>query len=85
MTKKKTFASRMRFPQLAHTITTLYVIAHSNTDGKRVFSVCRKIDTDAWSQLSNNSLHVLLSRKINLNEPRYAFQPDIDLLNGQSL
>jgi len=47
MAKKKTFAGGMRFPHLAHLMTTLSVIAHSNDDSERVFSMCRKVDTDA--------------------------------------
>ena len=76
MAKQKTFAGGMRFPHLAHLMTTLSVIAHSNADSERVFSMCRKIDTDARSQLGNDTLRALL----NMDEPCYAFQPDSDLL-----
>ena len=47
MAKKKTFAGAMRFTHLAHLMTTLSVIAHSNADSERVFFMCHKIDTDA--------------------------------------
>ncbi|KAK2187492.1 hypothetical protein NP493_163g01049 [Ridgeia piscesae] len=82
MAKQKTFAGGMRFPHLAHLMTTLSVIAHSNADSERVFSICRKIDTDARSQLGNDTLRALLSCKINMDEPYYAFHPDSDLLKS---
>jgi len=58
---KKKFAGGMRFPNLAHLMTTLSVIADSNADSEHVFYICRKIDTDARSQLGNDTLHALLS------------------------
>ena len=80
MGKLKTFSGEPRFPLLGHLMTTLSVIAHSNADSERVFSMCRKIDTDARSQLGNDTLRALLSCKINTDEPCYAFVPDADLL-----
>ena len=74
---KKIFARRMRFPHLMYLMTTLSVIIHSNTDSGCVFSICRKINTDAQSQLGNDTLHALLSCKINMDEPCYAFQHDL--------
>ncbi|KAK2166898.1 hypothetical protein NP493_1299g00004 [Ridgeia piscesae] len=71
MAKKKTFAGAMRFTHLAHLITTLSVIAHSNAHSERVFSMCHKINTDARSQLGNDTLRALLSCKINMGEPCY--------------
>ena len=82
MAKKKTFAGALRFPHLAHFMTTLSVVAHSNADSERVFFICNKIDTDARSQLGNDNLHPLLSRKINIDEPCCAFQSDSDLLKS---
>jgi len=38
-------------------------VAHNNADNECIFSVCRKIDTDARSQLGNDILHTLLSCK----------------------
>jgi len=64
--KKKRFAGGMRFPGLAHLVTTLWMITHSNADSERVFFTRRKIDTDARSQLGNNTLQALLSCKINM-------------------
>jgi len=77
MVKKKTFAGGMHFPHLGYLMTALSVIAHNNADSERGFSVCRKIDTDARSQLGNDTLYALLSCKINMDEPCYAFQPAI--------
>ena len=82
MGKKKTFAGGVRFPHLARVMTTMSVIAHSNADSERVFSMCRKIDTDARSQLGNDTLRALLSCKINTDEPCYEFRPDSDLLKS---
>ena len=61
-------------------MTTLSVIAHSNADSERVFSMVRKIDTDSRSQLGNDTLRALLSVKINTDDPCYAFVPDKELL-----
>jgi len=36
---KKTFAGGMCFPHLAHLMTTLSVITHSNADSERVFEL----------------------------------------------
>ena len=36
---KKTFAGGIRFPYLAHLMTTLPVIAHSNSDSERIISI----------------------------------------------
>jgi len=63
-------------------MTTLSVIAHSNADGELVFSVCRKIDTDAPSQLCADTLHAVLLSKIYLDEPCYGFQPNNNLLKS---
>ena len=49
----------MHFQYLTHFMKTLSVIAHSNAGSERVFSVCRKIDTDAPSQLCNDTLHAV--------------------------
>ena len=65
MGKVKTFTGERRFPLLGRLMTILSVIAHSNADSERVFSMCRKIDTDARSQLGNDTLRALLSCKIN--------------------
>jgi len=55
--KKKTFAGGIRFQHLAHLMTTLSVIAHSNSDSECVISMCRKIDTNVLLQLSNDTAH----------------------------
>ena len=39
MGRKKTFVGAVRFSLLTHVITTLSVIAHSNADSERVFSM----------------------------------------------
>ena len=75
---KKTFADGVCFPHLAHLMTTLPMVAHSNADSERVFSICRKFDTDARSKLGNDTLSGLLSCKINMDEPCCAVQPDSD-------
>ena len=80
--RKKTFVGAVRFPLLTRAMTTLSVIAHSNADSERVFSMVRKINTDSRSQLSNDTLRVLLSCKINTDDPCYAFVPDKDLCNA---
>ena len=82
MAKKKPFAGGVCFPHLAHVMTTLSVIAQSNVDSERVLSMCRKIDTEARTQLGNDTLRALLSCKINTDERCYAFQPDSDLLKS---
>ena len=82
MGRKKTFVGAVRFPLLTRVMTTLSVIAHSNADSERVFSMVRKIDTDSRSQLGNDSLRALLSCKINTDDPCYAFVPDKDLCNA---
>ena len=61
---------------------SLSVIAHSNTDSERVFSMCRKIDTDSRSQFGNDTLRVLLSSKINTDDPCYSFVPEKDFLKS---
>jgi len=76
------FAGGMRFPRLAHLMTILTEMAHSNADSERVFSMCCKIDTDARSQLGTDTLHALLSCKISMDEPCYAFQADSYLLKS---
>ena len=48
----------------------------------RVFSMCLKIDTDSRSQLGNDTLHALLSCKINTDDPCYSFVPEKDLLKS---
>ena len=80
--KLKTFTGATRFPHFAHLMTSLSVIAHSNAESERVFSMCRKIDTDSRSQLGNDTLRALLSCKINRDEPCYSFVPDTDMLKG---
>ena len=71
-----------RFPLLARLMTTLSVITHSNAGNERVFSMCRKIDTDSRSQLGNNTLRALLSYKIKTDDPCYFFVPEKDLLKS---
>ena len=66
---KKTFAGGMRFPHLAHLMTALSLIAHSNAASERVFFMYCKIVTDIRPQLSNDTLYALLSCKINMDEP----------------
>jgi len=81
----RTFYGAMRFPHLAHLVTTLSVIAHSNADSERMFSMCLKIDTDPRSQLCNQRTTIctlFLQCKINIDEPCYAFQVDSDLLKS---
>ncbi|KAI0239672.1 hypothetical protein LSAT2_009634, partial [Lamellibrachia satsuma] len=58
---------------------------HSNAYSERAFSMCRKIDTDSRSQLGNNTLHVLLSYKINTDDPCYSFLPEKDLLKSAKI
>ena len=77
--RKKTFVGAVRFPLLTRVMTTMSVIAHSNADSERVFSMVRKIDTESRSQLGNDTLRALLSCKINTDDPCYAFVPDKDL------
>ncbi|KAK2154429.1 hypothetical protein LSH36_269g09031 [Paralvinella palmiformis] len=79
MGRKKKFVGVVGFPLLTHVMTTLSVIAHSNADSERVFSMVRKIDTDSRSQLGSDTLRALLSCKINTDDPCYAFVSDKDL------
>ena len=72
----------VRFPLLARLMTTLSVIAHSNAGSERVFSMCRKIDTDSRSQLGNDTLRALLSCKINTDDPCYSFVQEKDILKS---
>jgi len=85
MGRKKTFVWAVRFPLLTCVMTTLSVIADSNADSERVFSMVRKIDTDSRSQLGNDTLRALLSCKINTDDPCYAFVPDKDLFKAAKL
>ena len=55
------FVGAVRFPLLTRVMTMLSVIAHSNADSERVFSVVQKIDTDSCLPLGNDTLRVLLS------------------------
>ena len=66
MGRNKTFLGAVRFPLLTRVMTTtLSVIAHSNSDSERVFSMVRNMDTDSRSQLGMDNLHALLSCNIN--------------------
>ncbi|KAK2141929.1 hypothetical protein LSH36_1015g00014 [Paralvinella palmiformis] len=79
MGRKKIFVGAVWFPLLTHVMTTPSVIAHSNADSERVFSMVRKIDTDSRSQLGNDTLRALLSCKINKDDTYYAFVSYKDL------
>ena len=72
MGREKTFVGAARFPLLTPVMLTLSVIAHSNADSERVFSMIRKIDTDSRLQLGNDTLRALLTCKINTDDPRNA-------------
>ena len=82
MANKKTFTGGICFPRLAHLMITLSVIGYGDADTERVFWTRRKIDTEARSQLGNNTLRALLLCKISMDELCYAFQPDSDLLKS---
>ena len=51
----------------------------------RVFSTCRKIDTDSRSQLGNDTLLALLTCKINRDDPCYSFVPEKNLLKSATV
>ena len=58
---KNTFDGGMRFPHLAHFMTTPSVISRASADSEHVFSMCRKVNTDAPSELDNDTIHPLNS------------------------
>uniref|UniRef100_H3A7F3 HAT C-terminal dimerisation domain-containing protein n=1 Tax=Latimeria chalumnae TaxID=7897 RepID=H3A7F3_LATCH len=58
-------AGEPRFPTLSSLMKTLLVIPHSNASSERTFSMIRQIDTDFRGDLGKDTIHSLLSCKIN--------------------
>ena len=55
----------LQFQQLYQLSKVLLTLPHSNADTERVFSMLKKIQTDSRDNLSDQTIHSLLSVKIN--------------------
>ena len=80
VSRTTTSTGSLRFPLLGKTMCTLSAIAHSNADSERVFSMCRKINTDQRGNLNNDTVCSLLACKINRDEECHEFKPSAELL-----
>lgn len=63
--KAKTSFGEIRFPLLGKVFPALLCLPHSNADSERVFSMVRKIHTEARSSMTPDTLTAFLQIKLN--------------------
>ena len=55
-------------------------LPHSNADTERVFSMLKKIQSDSRDNLADNTIHSLLSVKINNPVECHKYKPESDFV-----
>lgn len=63
--KAKTSFGNIRFPMLGKVLPALIYLPHNNADSERVFSMVRKIHTEARSSMTPDTLTAFLQIKLN--------------------
>ena len=79
MSKKKTPLGDHQYGMLSKLAMTVLCIAHSNADAERSFSMLKKIQTDTRHNLTPDTIHALLSVKLNNPVECYVFKPSKEL------
>ena len=65
----KTAMQVIRFPLLAKVMSPLLCLPHSNPDVERLFSILRKVHTDARYHLNADTITAYLQCKLNIDSP----------------
>ena len=76
----KTPLQRVRFPLLAKAIAPLLCLPHSNADIERLFSILRKVHTDARTNLNADTITAYLQCKLNIDACCYELVVSANML-----
>ena len=63
------------FPNLVKVANAILSIAHSNADPERLFSILRKIQTDWRQRPTNQTIHSIMSTKLNMTGACFEYDP----------
>lgn len=80
MSKKKLPSGSLQYGTLSKVAMTALCIAHSNADAERSFSMLKKIQTDTRHNLAQDTIHSLLSVKMNNTAECHQFKPSKDII-----
>ena len=70
----------IRFPLLAKVMTPLLCLPHSNADAERLFSILRKVHTDARHRLNADTITAYLQCKLNIDSPCHQLAVSAEML-----
>ena len=82
VSKKKLPSGRLQYGTLGQVAMTALCIAHSNADAERSFSMLKKIQKDRRHNLVQDTIHSLLSVKMNNIVECRQFKPSKDIIQA---
>ena len=80
ISEMKTLDGRDRFPLMADLAKCVLSLPVSNADTERVFNIVRKIITDYWREMEQDTLCALLACKLNCDCNCYELNSPKELL-----
>jgi len=76
----KTPVHEIHFPLLAKMMAPLLSLPHSNADVERLFSILRKIHTDARHSLNADTIAAYIQCKLNIDNPCHQLAVSAEML-----